>query len=909
MKRLCCSKLFIAFFLLAAYALAAQRAVPSSVALYYDQNPPREIFRLFDWIVVDPDATAIKKNRKEAVIFAYVSIGEVEKERKYFSKIKKEWIIGQNRDWKSFITDIRKKEYRDFLIETVLKKLNDYDGFMFDTLDSYQLVLKDKKERKEYEKALEIFIKDVKTKFPEKKIIVNRGFEILENIKEEIDAVLAESLFSGIDTKNMQVKKIGAEDTKWLKKRLDRVKKLGLPVIVVDYVEPKNRKEAKEIAKKIENNGFIPYVTDKHLSTVGISTIEPIPRKVLILFYGSEKEKWKYDAHLLFSMPLEYLGFIPELWNIKEKGLPDTFLADRYAGVIVALEGTVPENQDEFFNWILQKKKEGIKILFLNDFGFSDNSYLKKLNIKVSKNLSTPFEKYRILHKDKIANFETEPLIEHTYYLLYPQKGEVLIEAENSKGQKFATAAITPWGGYALQGSCTVELFGDTLWVLNPFQFFKRALRLPDIPTPDTTTENGSRIMFVHIDGDGFMERAVWDQKKFASQILYEEILKKYKIPHSVSVIEGEIAPYGLYPEISPKLEKIARKIFSLPNVEAASHSFSHPFIWEFAQAEKDGYTLSLKNYRFNLKREILGSIDYINRQLLKNKKTRLFFWTGDCLPNKEALKICYENQILNINGGDTIITDEHPWLIYISPLGLYRGEFFQIYAPIQNENIFTDGWTNYAGFKKVLQTFRLTGYPRRIKPINIYYHFYSASKQSSLKSLKEIYLWAMNQKTIPIYTSEWIKKVLDFENIAIAIKKDKWIIKGDGHLKTLRLEGFKNIDFAASKNIVGEKYDIGSTYVHLNDSGDYELKLGKEENAFSYIIEANSLLKDFKRNKRGFKAVFKGYIPIKVKIRKREECSYKVIGPKDYRVSEKENMIIFEFEKSKEATIETECR
>ena len=45
-------------------------------------------------------------------------------------------------------------------------------------------------------------------------------------------------------------------------------------------------------------------------------------------------------------------------------------------------------------------------------------------------------------------------------------------------------------------------------WIIDPFAFLQQALALPALPLPDTTTENGRRLMFIHIDGDGYPSRA-----------------------------------------------------------------------------------------------------------------------------------------------------------------------------------------------------------------------------------------------------------------------------------------------------------------------------------------------------------------------------------------------------------------
>lgn len=49
---------------------------------------------------------------------------------------------------------------------------------------------------------------------------------------------------------------------------------------------------------------------------------------------------------------------------------------------------------------------------------------------------------------------------------------------------------------------------GQSRWAIDPPSFLQRALALPPMPVPDATTENGRRLFFAHIDGDGFASRA-----------------------------------------------------------------------------------------------------------------------------------------------------------------------------------------------------------------------------------------------------------------------------------------------------------------------------------------------------------------------------------------------------------------
>jgi len=73
---------------------------------------------------------------------------------------------------------------------------------------------------------------------------------------------------------------ISEEERKWLLDQLNRIKSYGIPVIVVDYADPRDKKKAKELVRKIAELGFVPYVADKELSRVGYSLCSLVPRKM-----------------------------------------------------------------------------------------------------------------------------------------------------------------------------------------------------------------------------------------------------------------------------------------------------------------------------------------------------------------------------------------------------------------------------------------------------------------------------------------------------------------------------------------------------------------------------------------------------------------------------------------------------
>ncbi len=130
--------------------------------------------------------------------------------------------------------------------------------------------------------------------------------------------------------------------------------------------------------------------------------------------------------------------------------------------------------------------------------------------------------------------------------------------------------------------------------------------------------------------------------------MIYENILKRYAIPHTVSIIGADISPDGINKNIAKKLIDITKKIYKLNNVEAASHTYSHPTQWNKIKNNSldEKYRLAVNDYKFSLEHEIKGSLSYINNNLLPSKKTKTktIFWSGDNKPSEDVLKYAYKN-------------------------------------------------------------------------------------------------------------------------------------------------------------------------------------------------------------------------------------------------------------------------
>ncbi len=714
-------------------------------------------------------------------------------------------------------------------------------------------------------------------KYPTLKLIVKQGFANLDKTQNALTALLSYSCTQ--------------ED-------VAKAKAYALDVICVNTPKIK---------------GAIPYSAEKHFLSYGTSSKNALKREILTLVDESTVDRSLLSAHQHGALPLEYAGYIQKLYDVSRHPLPNMDAMSRYGGVVIWLTHNYKEPQ-RLIQWIKKLRTRGIKIVFANIFGFESMQFLEELGIQTD--YFPVSQHHSIVSKDAMIGYEIDVPLSNIGAYLSIEKGKKLLVLEDEHKHQSMLAAITPWGGYAIGNAFITAIGEDNLWVINPFEFFIQALRLPKIPVPDTTTEYGKRILFSHVDGDGIMNKVEWNTQLYSGNTILEDIVKKYPLPLSISIIGAEVDDKGLYPEIAPKLQKIVKQIYKEKNVEPATHTFTHPFIWGKIKNDNldEKYRLKPKGYTFSLKRELKTTLDNLNAKYTprgKKPKAQTVFWSGNCSPTEEILEYVYKNNILNINGGDTYVTNTAPWLTNIAPMGIARGEYYQVYTGAQNENVYTNDWLGpYWGFKRVIQTFKLTNSPRRLKPIDIYYHLYSGSKRASLYALQFVYDWVLKQDVFPMYTSKFIPKVMDYYTVSIAKNKDKFLLAGMKDLKTVRVES-KNahVDFQNSENILGYNHFENHTYIHAGKKQELILKTTqKEQTQQAYLVSTNARPTVKQLSKKRVSLDLKGFLPINAELYIPKGCTL-TTQPKTRVKHLSHSRVRVKYKKTKEASLDVRCK
>ncbi len=864
--------------------ITSARAGNPTLAFHYGAHPPYTSLMAFDRVVLEPahvlapDLKALVDARVEP--YAYLSVGEAHTSRPWFVQIKDEWKLDRRTAWGGVVLDPLSEGWRAMLTAQAEELWQrGFRGLFLDTLDSYEGVLALASERTKRAQAVNTWMQDLHKRLPLCKLILNRGFGLFPEAAKHATAMVAESLFAGYDPARDRYVDVSEADRTWLISACQKIQdRHGIPVTIIDYVAPENRVRSRDVAKKITALGFSPWVADGKLERLGMGEIEVVPRRILLVYDSQEAKLVDAPVHRLLALPVEHLGFAVDYLDATGP-LPQGHLGDEYAGIVTWLaDGGLPAPH-VYRAWLMRQIAEGVKVAMLGRFGFHpDPAFLSILGIELTG--GQPQVPVKIVRRDALMDFETPAVpVARDLEMTRTRRSDATVHLEltDGRGAVIHPVVTAPWGGMALYPYVLETGEGHLYrWYLDPFAFITRALALQAMPALDLTTENGRRLLTSHIDGDGFLNGVERPGGQLACEVILKEILRPYPIPTTVSVIEGEVGAAGLYPAQSKKLEAIARQMFRLDHVEPATHTFSHPFDWPLAESgqksedQRESH-LPIPGYKFDRQREIAGSAAYIDSHLLPpGKKTKMVLWSGNALPGEETLALVRRLNLFNVNGtseGD--VGRPNPTVAEVSAFMRPVGRELQVYAAITNENSYTNLWRGpFYGYRRVIETFMRTETPRRLKPIGIYYHFYSAAKPAGLTALKQIHEWVMTQDTLPGHLIDYAQRVQDFFRATAARTLDGgWRYRGLKGLRTVRFDSRLGWpDLAASPDVlqVDERARGGARYASFRSGDDLTIHFKPAAPTEPHLAWANARVVESTREPGRITARFSPLVPLR---------------------------------------------
>ncbi len=256
--------------------------------VYYGSELASSAFSSYELVVLDNENHTLVPPLvdKGKTVLAYLSLGEVEQYRPWFASVKAEGLLlSENKNWPgSFLTDLRDVRWTSRVIEGLIPAMlrRGFHGVFLDTLDNAVALERQNPEKyKGMTDAAVQLVLTIRRHYPEIKIMMNRGYEILPHVGHAIDMELGESVYSDYD---FTTKKYALVETSLNQFQVsllqDAADKFSeLKIYTLDYWSPEDKKGIARIYQLQQENGFSPLV-----STIGLDQIIPSPQ-----FSGANK--------------------------------------------------------------------------------------------------------------------------------------------------------------------------------------------------------------------------------------------------------------------------------------------------------------------------------------------------------------------------------------------------------------------------------------------------------------------------------------------------------------------------------------------------------------------------------------------------------------------------------------------
>ena len=179
-----------------------------------------------------------------------------------------------------------------------------------------------------------------------------------------------------------------------------------------------------------------------------------------------------------------------------------------------------------------------------------------------------------------------------------------------------------------------------------------------------------------------------------------------------------------------------------------------------------------------------------------------------------------------------------------------------------------------------------------RLKPVDIYYHTYSASKPAALNALHKVFAWTERQALHPVFASEYITKVHDFHTLAIGRDDDGWRIRGNGDLRTLRLPDDWRPRLDGADGVAGFHKDGSGNYLHLTGATARFALSGEAAGTPTapYLLDANARIVSWESAAGHLRFALKGHQALDFRLANVAGCQTLIDG-KPAVVARKESL------------------
>jgi len=262
----------------AAASASREAAEPKPIrwVVFYGTTADQAVLETYDIVVLDSEFQGrIRLPASSATrMCGYVSLGEIRMADPLLRFMDRAAVLGQNPDWPGTQrVDIRHPSWKSLVVDRRIPSLiaRGFTGLMLDTLDTppYLEQLDASRYRGMRAAAAEL-VDSIRARWPEMMLIMNRGYALLPDVFQKIDAVIAESLITSADWRTGQFTWLAHREVdlqlELLKPATNR--RPPLPVLSLDYWDPDDEQTIAEIYRRERQLGHHPYVATRSLDRI-----------------------------------------------------------------------------------------------------------------------------------------------------------------------------------------------------------------------------------------------------------------------------------------------------------------------------------------------------------------------------------------------------------------------------------------------------------------------------------------------------------------------------------------------------------------------------------------------------------------------------------------------------------------
>ena len=244
--------------------------------VFYGERTDEAALATYDIVVLDPGFQGAISSVAGAGtrVCSYLSLGEIKSSDPFFDFIDRAALLEENPDWPGTRrVDVRHPSWHSLIFDRKIPSIaaKGFNGLMLDTLDTAPYLEQVDPGRYDGMRAAAIgLVATIRTRWPGMMLIMNRGYALLPDLVDKIDAVMAESLVTSPDARTGGFAWVDQQRVELELSLLTPAARRSppLPILSLDYWFPDDSKTIAAIYRRERDLGHHPYVATRLLDRI-----------------------------------------------------------------------------------------------------------------------------------------------------------------------------------------------------------------------------------------------------------------------------------------------------------------------------------------------------------------------------------------------------------------------------------------------------------------------------------------------------------------------------------------------------------------------------------------------------------------------------------------------------------------